>query len=904
MTNVWGAAASQRSSNGGQRSQRRAMGAADRRRWSSIVRQEDVDSVLGYLGGEQLHGAVILGPRGVGKSTLARSVAQRLGATAHVVRLFGSNIATDVPYSIFSVHLARLNARQTESPSAVLGALVEQITNDAHGKPVVVMIDELPGIDTLSMGVLMHLVLGGNAKLLVVARTAADFPEDLVWMIKDGLLAQQRLRAFSRAEVRNLLVKALDGPVAESVVASLYTASAGNPLVLQALVHEYLSSGLLRANDGIWVPFGRLDKFSDDILLELVETRMVRETDAVRKSLEKFSLFNDVPLSLALRVLGADAVTKMEERGFLAIGSDRRKTVTFAEPYFGEIVRSRLSVAQKAAYFHELTNVLSLDATKLGMQELLTFAAWISEAGMVMQPDVALAAAESALHYFDPQQALACSAHIPADHPLAVQAVQKRSRAHYMMANYAKAAEVLEEIEPVVLAALGTKEYASWAMDLTIALIWVPDEHARINEVLAAAELRIQEAPAAERSEAEKFLNVARFEVQVHRGEFTEVVPALEIASKDPADREYRLNCASLLTVALAATGRELDAVELSRAIDEEGARHNLVSRMNSWHLYGRILALAWSGQWRSCEAALNQAIEYSNDVLHYKGGVMELALGVVYAFGGRHMQAAEMLLISAAQLEVRDTYKGLALVHSALAFVYARLDVQEQARKYLDMATASCPHSVWINKTLSDYFQSMALHALGDTGATARMVAKAEIDRDKGHVTPAAAGLLGAIIAGAKGQYGLLGQISVNCQGDLAGINVLLARAHAEASAELALEAANRALALDLPAVERHANEQALELARSAGETRLLREARRRLNTSAPVQAAAFQNTTVPLTPRELQVVRLAVRGMSNRDVAAKIGVSVRTVEGHLYQVFAKMGITSRAELENQVDL
>ena len=59
-----------------------------------------------------------------------------------------------------------------------------------------------------------------------------------------------------------------------------------------------------------------------------------------------------------------------------------------------------------------------------------------------------------------------------------------------------------------------------------------------------------------------------------------------------------------------------------------------------------------------------------------------------------------------------------------------------------------------------------------------------------------------------------------------------------------------------------------------------------------------------VPLTSRELQVARLAIRGLSNREIATKIGVSVRTVEGHLYQVFAKLGITSRQQLNGWTDL
>ncbi len=904
MTATWGVSASQESTQGEQRPQRRAMGAAERRRWSSLVRQEAIDTVVASLRSPQFHGSVILGPRGVGKTTLARSVAHRLGETNHVVRLFGSGAATEVPYAIFSVYLARLNAHQTESPSAVLGGLVEQILQEAHGRPIVVVIDDLPGIDTLSMGVLMHLVLGGKAKMLVVARSVVDLPEDLVWMVKDGLMAQHRIGPFSRPEVRNLLVKALDGPVAESVVASLHGASAGNPLVLQALVREYLSSGLLRANDGIWVPFARLDQVSDDILLELVESRLARESPSVRKSVEKFSLLNAVPLATAIDVLGAESVSATEKRGFLAIANDRRRTVTFAEPYIGEILRNRLTTAEKAAYFQELSNELSLDASTMGMQELLTFAAWIHGAGMVLEPTVALAAAQAALHYFDPQLALTYSAHIPAGHHLAVEAVQKRSRAHYIMANYAQAADVLEIIEPAVLEKLSAADYASWALDLAVALLWIPGSDDRIGEVLAAAELRMNGASPAERIEAEKFVNLARFEVQVHRGEFSQVLAGLEEGSSASGDRKYRLNCASLLSVALAATGRELDAVELAEAIDAETNVHNVVLRMNDWHFYGRLLALTWSGQWRRCEAELRQAIEYSNEALHYRGGVMELALGVVYASAGRSMQAAEVLLTAAAQLEVRNTYKSLELVYSVLACVYVRLEEPEQARKYLAMADAANPQTLWINRTLSDYFRAQALHALGDPEALQSLVHAAKVDWENGRPTPASTGLLAAVTLGVEEQYCFLDEVSRPCQGPLASISVLLARAYEGKAASYAFEAADLANDLELTAIEQHANKLALELAMGADEKRVVREARIRLNATASHQDELVGHAAKLLTPRELQVAGLAARGMTNREIAAKIGVSMRTVEGHLYQIFAKLGITSRAELEKWVNL
>jgi len=54
----------------------------------------------------------------------------------------------------------------------------------------------------------------------------------------------------------------------------------------------------------------------------------------------------------------------------------------------------------------------------------------------------------------------------------------------------------------------------------------------------------------------------------------------------------------------------------------------------------------------------------------------------------------------------------------------------------------------------------------------------------------------------------------------------------------------------------------------------------------------------TTHLTSREQEVVRLVARGLSNKAIARELGISPRTVEGHLNHVFDKVGTTSRTEL------
>jgi DNA-binding CsgD family transcriptional regulator len=52
------------------------------------------------------------------------------------------------------------------------------------------------------------------------------------------------------------------------------------------------------------------------------------------------------------------------------------------------------------------------------------------------------------------------------------------------------------------------------------------------------------------------------------------------------------------------------------------------------------------------------------------------------------------------------------------------------------------------------------------------------------------------------------------------------------------------------------------------------------------------------PLTRRERQIATLASKGVPNGRIAKRLGLSIRTVESHLYRVYGKLGVSTRDKL------
>lgn len=111
---------------------------------------------------------------------------------------------------------------------------------------------------------------------------------------------------------------------------------------------------------------------------------------------------------------------------------------------------------------------------------------------------------------------------------------------------------------------------------------------------------------------------------------------------------------------------------------------------------------------------------------------------------------------------------------------------------------------------------------------------------------------------------------------------------------------------ALDLLIDQARAYERALPAsdyrarAAVAALSRLAQRARNEalsLADAAQVSASGPAQTVHPLSPREFQVLELASEGLTNKEIAYRLGISERTVQFHVNSIFNKTSTSSRTE-------
>ncbi|WP_457949112.1 LuxR C-terminal-related transcriptional regulator [Pseudarthrobacter sp. alpha12b] len=887
-------------------------GAPEGQQWSMPARSANLDAVRTALTSENSLGVVITGAKGVGKSSLARAAVADLGPDIWSLQLRNVPSGSTTPYGCLSFLLARLPQAYMGSPTAILRGITSLIRSDAAGRPCVITLDTSASIDDMSAGVLLNVLLTGTAKIVAVAPNSSDLPADFHWLLTDRKLTEVRLSNLNELQTRQVLLSLLGHRVASSLVSTYHQMVGGNPLLLKALVTEQQLSGNLVLSDSVWTLRDKVVLDGAASLDDIVRSRWSRETPETREVIEMLSCARRVELSGLTAIYGADVVADMEDGGLLEIDDSEHRWVSLREKYIGDVVRTWLSISRRRELRSVLLGGREPDPATMTVEELMSFAAWTHECEAELSPALALAAAQAAVQLFDPRFALTYAEMLRRTDAQWAPAQRQKAAAYLQLDMPVQALSALEDISQPELEALDPEEYAQVIAAKARVMGFIPEQAGKVPELLASAREQLDKtaqhctwpAPAAV---AANRISLSEFEYRAHDGDYAALIPALERAA-DPAgnpDTAFRLQSAITLMSALALTGREMDALGLMRQLGGQLTDASHIVGLRERYVREAYFVLLMAGQWRRCIDLLSPFSVGQPHRLPYRSAATELAAGVAFAFSGRGEAALEPLISATAQLELQPVQAALRTAYAATALAYAQTGNAAFARKYLTKLQRTPGSAGFATESIIEFCALVAGRWLGDSEAVAGLKQGARRNVEAGRHTVAGMYLLAATVNGSDTDFRLLEEIAGRRQGPLAEVSRLIAVGSRTKDAKVLLSGGELAATLELDAVEARCMALAVDFARQDGDALSARTAQARLDILA---ATVLNLPIVPssgsplLTSRERQIARMAGRGASNRDIAMEMGVSVRTVEGHLYQVFTKLGVTSRGDLTGLV--
>ncbi|MDQ4504329.1 LuxR C-terminal-related transcriptional regulator [Sinomonas sp. ASV322] len=883
---------------------------ADRLRWAMLVRQGELDAAVQALTDRHSLGTVVTGPPGVGKSFLASAVLNSLGSEIYPLRLRTSTTGPTSDYACLGALLARLPKGASSSPTGLMLAVERMLREDSGGHPAVLVVEFSGVLDEGSIGVLLHLLLSGTAKLLAVAQRATDLPADFLRLVRRSRLAEVPLRGIGIPETRLLVSTLVEGRVASSAVGELHHACGGNPSAVQGIVRRERATGNLHRRGGVWTLDGAVEPEQGSGTDEIIRARWAREPQDVREVIEHLAVARRVPIAGLAGLFGSEVLVDMEDRALIAVDASEHRCAYLREPRMAELVRERLGPDRH----RELASLTSLggaaEESGLDREDLVSYVEWTLGVGGTANADLVVHAARAAIALFEPRRALdlldRAGEH---DGHAVVEAAFQRAAALSLLERRDEALTVLDSVPRARLDELGPADLARHAAAKSELLAWLP-ERGEAREPLHVAwdslALR-EEADASELRGAAEVLDLAEYRMHAFRGDFAPVLDALEAASRRTgSSEEFRREASLLLAQAWAACGREADAAALMSAFGF-GPMGLASAQHPDDDAYLTAAFFVWiaNGDWKRCVDLFEGYVDRGGRRLSLRGGIAELFLAMAYVMAGRGGSALEPALNAVAQLEEFPARNALRAAYATTAFAYAQVGDSGEASTFLERAAGCEALAPWLFAFISEFCEGMARRWLGEPGAAELLLGRAEEDEAAGRMSAAGIRVFGASIPGTDREFLWIERLGHRRQGPLAHLMAAVAAASRRKDAEALLDAAEFAYEMELDAVEARCAALALDFARDRGESAAAGRAQTRLDRLTRILPTLPLVPQVPapvLTERERQIAVMAASGASNRDIADAVGVSVRTVEGHLYQVFMKLGVSSRSGLDGLV--
>ena len=633
--------------------------------------------------------------------------------------------------------------------------------------------------------------------------------------------------------------------------------------------------------------------------MELVASRLAGLSPETVTVIELLAAGEPLGMPVLERLTDPAGLENAEAQGLVVVRQDGRRTeVRLAHPVYGEALRQSLPRLTMRRVSAALASAIEATGARR-RDDLLRLGRWRLDSGAPGDAALLTRAARRASEMFD------------------LDLAARLAQAALDSGGGAEAGLVLGESR----FRSGRHAEAEAALAATVALCRTDAELARIANARAHNLHNLIGDPAAAHAVLDEALAVvtdplARLQLlgRLATIRLLEADPEGALAAAGPLlaseDDGIKSRGSYVSSVALALLGRTQEAVSVAYAGLETHRRAIGIPSSPEQQLVGAVMGHAAGGQLAQAEADATVGYEGSLAAGDQDGQATHLMLtGSILIERGRLADAARAFLDAASiNREIHDS--------AALRWCLAGLALAEAMRGHLDAAAAAAaerdelpagPLAIW-ETDLIERSRAWVAAASGELSQASQILAAGAGRAAMANLRIAEARLLHDVSR--LGQPALAApRLATLAEVTDSEFVAALAR-HAAALVRGKghdLEAAAHAfeaLGADLLAAEAYL--AAAASYRDEGFARQATNATRR----AGELAAPLGDVRTPglslggstgldqLTRREREIAAMAAAGASSRDIAAKLVLSVRTVDNHLQNVYSKLGVTSRDEL------
>jgi ATP/maltotriose-dependent transcriptional regulator MalT len=764
------------------------------------------------------------------------------------------------------------------------------LVNRYEGRRLVTVADDVSLLDAASLALLGYLVGQGSIFLIATARAGEPIPDLVTGLWRDGRVERVDLEDLTRTQLDTLLHLALGSPIEAGAGRALWEASRGNPLYVRELVLGAVETGALHMRAGVWQLERKLPSTSR--LVELVQQRIGGLTDEARSVVELLALCQPVDLDY-LDAIASHGVLESLERAGLVTVSLEDGDARLAHPLHAEVVRASIPASRARTILLTQAERLEASGSASGPAALRS-AVWRLDAGERPEAEMLIRGAQLARHTHDFRVVRRLLEAIP-EGQLDAMGALLLGEALYELGAFDASERILELGQRLP----GTGQVAlRLAVTRTKNAFWGLCRPEAALAVITEASLVLTSRPLAEEVAAEQ-ATITMFSGRP--------VEALAVLDRIPGSEiRARVVRALIQAPVLAAMGRTAEALRVAEtgfadhAVlgDEPAVAHPATHMLNQGY------ALAEAGRLDEGEQIIRAGLEVvASDRVPIAQFWFALTLGRISTLRGRIATAGRYFAEAAGLAEAHFFAGPRRLALAGLAMAQAMLGDADGAEQTLRVRDELPPFGfLGPEQRLGDGWMAVARRRPRDAMEHFRRAA--EDAAATGHRTAESWLLHDLLRTGGRDVADRLRDLAGECDSSLVSARARHALGRQARHAGELAGAADEFEGMGAMLLAAEAAADAAEAFRRAGDQRAATAAAHRSSNLAALCEGAETpglvqpDAVVPLSTREREIALLATEGLSSRDIAERLYLSVRTVNNHLQSVYSKLGVSGRAEL------